>query len=81
RIAQSLALPPVVDEPASPLRDVSEGEACLTNSGFGADQERANIAMTSTLPYDLAPRVTSPAADEGRMQQTLNELTALCTSL
>nr|GFA47644.1 hypothetical protein [Tanacetum cinerariifolium] len=69
RIAQSLALPPVVDEPASPLRDVSEGEACLTNSGFG------------TLPYDLAPRVTSPAADEGRMQQTLNELTALCTSL
>nr|GEW01525.1 hypothetical protein [Tanacetum cinerariifolium] len=29
RIAQSSALPPVVDEPASPLRDVSQGEACL----------------------------------------------------
>nr|GEV49585.1 putative reverse transcriptase domain-containing protein [Tanacetum cinerariifolium] len=28
-----------------------------------------------------APRVTSPAADKGSMQQTLNELTALCTSL
>nr|GFD48719.1 hypothetical protein [Tanacetum cinerariifolium] len=28
-----------------------------------------------------APRVTSPAAEEGSMQQTLNELTAFCTSL
>nr|GFC56737.1 hypothetical protein [Tanacetum cinerariifolium] len=27
------------------------------------------------------PRVTSPAAAEGSMQQTINELTALCTSL
>nr|GEZ25030.1 hypothetical protein [Tanacetum cinerariifolium] len=27
------------------------------------------------------PRVTSPAAEEGSMQQTLNELTAFCTSL
>nr|GEW11062.1 hypothetical protein [Tanacetum cinerariifolium] len=52
RIAQSSALPPVADEPASPLRDVSE-----------------------------APRVTSPAADEGSKQQTLDELTAFCTSL
>nr|GFB47455.1 hypothetical protein [Tanacetum cinerariifolium] len=43
--------------------------------------DRANIAKTSTLPYDSAPRVTSPAADEGSMQQTLDELTALCTSL
>nr|GEU81529.1 hypothetical protein [Tanacetum cinerariifolium] len=69
------------DEPASPLRDVSQGEACLTDSGFGADQERENIAKTSTLPHDSAPRVTSPDADEGSMQQTLNELMALCTSL
>nr|GFD15565.1 hypothetical protein [Tanacetum cinerariifolium] len=30
---------------------------------------------------DSAPRVTSPAAEEGSMQQTLNELTALCNSL
>nr|GEX61308.1 hypothetical protein [Tanacetum cinerariifolium] len=27
------------------------------------------------------PRVTSPAADEGSMQQHISELTALCTSL
>nr|GFA52051.1 hypothetical protein [Tanacetum cinerariifolium] len=66
RIAQSSALPPVADEPASPLRDVSQGEACPTDFGFIADQDRATIAKSSTLPYDSAPRVTSPAANEGR---------------
>nr|GEV72156.1 hypothetical protein [Tanacetum cinerariifolium] len=81
RIAQSLALSLVADEPASPLRDVSEGEACPTDSGFEADQDRANIAKSSTLPHDSAPRVTSPTADEGSMQLKLDELTALCTSL
>nr|GEZ72161.1 hypothetical protein [Tanacetum cinerariifolium] len=66
RTAQSSVLPPTVDEPASPLSDVSQGEACPTDFGFGADQDRANIAKTSTLPYDSVPRVTSPDADEGR---------------
>nr|GEU57706.1 hypothetical protein [Tanacetum cinerariifolium] len=66
RIAQSSALPPVADEPASPLRDVSQGEACPTDSGFIADQDRITIAKSSTLPHDSAPRVTSPAADEGK---------------
>nr|GEV21398.1 putative ribonuclease H-like domain-containing protein [Tanacetum cinerariifolium] len=80
RIAQSLALPPVADEPASPLRDVGEGEACPTDFGFKADQERENIAKTSTLPYESTSRVTSLAADEGSMQHKLDELTALCTS-
>nr|GFD46379.1 hypothetical protein [Tanacetum cinerariifolium] len=37
-------------EPAYPLRDVSQGEACPTDSDFGADQDRANIAKTSTFP-------------------------------
>nr|GEV97373.1 hypothetical protein [Tanacetum cinerariifolium] len=81
RIAQSFALPTVADKPASPVRDVSEGEACLTKSGFIADQDRATIAKSSTLPHDSAPRVTSHAVDEGSMQQTISELTALCTSL
>nr|GFA65388.1 hypothetical protein [Tanacetum cinerariifolium] len=81
QIAQSSALPPVADEPASPVRDVSEGEACPTDSGFIVDQDRVIIAKSSTLPYDTAPRVTSPAAVEGSMQQTINKLTALCTSL
>nr|GEV80535.1 synaptobrevin, longin-like domain protein [Tanacetum cinerariifolium] len=81
RISHSLVLPPVADEPAFPLGDVSQGEACLTDSGFEADQDRANIAKTSTFPSDSTPRVTSLAADEGSMQQKLNELTALCTIL
>nr|GFD29105.1 hypothetical protein [Tanacetum cinerariifolium] len=68
-------------ETKKPHRDVSEGEACPTESGFIADQDRATIAKSSTLPYDSAPRVTSLAADEGSMQQTISELTALCTSL
>nr|GEY02368.1 hypothetical protein [Tanacetum cinerariifolium] len=50
RIAQSYALPPIADEPASPVRDDT-------------------------------PSVTSHAAEEGSMQQSINELTALCTSL
>nr|GEV54755.1 ribonuclease H-like domain-containing protein [Tanacetum cinerariifolium] len=53
RNAQSSALPPVADEPASPLRDVSQGEACPIDSGFVANQDRVNIAKTSTLPHDL----------------------------
>nr|GEY26775.1 ribonuclease H-like domain-containing protein [Tanacetum cinerariifolium] len=48
---------------------------------FQKDQDRATIAKSSTLPHDSAPRVTSPAAEEGSMQQAINELTALCTSL
>nr|GFB23162.1 hypothetical protein [Tanacetum cinerariifolium] len=68
-------------EPTSPLRDVSQGEACPTDSGFIADQGRATITKSFTLPHDSAPRVTSPAVDEGSMQQTINELTAFCTSL
>nr|GEY06465.1 hypothetical protein [Tanacetum cinerariifolium] len=65
RIAQSSALSTVVDEPASLVRDVSEGEACPTESGFIADQDRATIAKSSTLPHNSAPRVTSTATDEG----------------
>nr|GEU86217.1 hypothetical protein [Tanacetum cinerariifolium] len=58
-----------------------KGGACPTDSGLDADQDRANIPKTSTLPSDSTPRVTSLATDEGSMQQKLNELMALCTSL
>nr|GEU53805.1 hypothetical protein [Tanacetum cinerariifolium] len=63
------------------MRDDSQGEARPTDSGFIADQDRATIAKSPTLPRDSAPRVTSLAAEEGSMQQTINELTAFCTSL
>nr|GFC34618.1 hypothetical protein [Tanacetum cinerariifolium] len=81
RIAQSSALPTIANESASPVRDVSEGEAYPTESGFIADQDRATNAKSSTLPHDSAPRVTSLVANEGSMQHTISELTALCTSL
>nr|GEU39877.1 hypothetical protein [Tanacetum cinerariifolium] len=81
KIAQSLALLPVADEPASPIGDDSQCEACPTIFGIEVEQDMANITKTSTLPSDSTPRVTSLAADEGSMQQKLDELTALCTSL
>nr|GEX68111.1 hypothetical protein [Tanacetum cinerariifolium] len=54
-------------EPAYLQRDGNQGEACPTDSGFIADQDRATIAKSSTLPHDSAPRVTSLAADEGKI--------------
>nr|GFD52880.1 hypothetical protein [Tanacetum cinerariifolium] len=54
---------------------------CPTVSGLEADQDMANIPKTSTLPSDSTPKVTSLAADDGSLQQKLDELTALCTSL
>nr|GEY40261.1 hypothetical protein [Tanacetum cinerariifolium] len=60
RIAQSSALPTIADEPASPQMDVSQGEACPTDSGFIADQDRETIDKSSSLPHDSAPQVTSP---------------------
>nr|GFD16764.1 hypothetical protein [Tanacetum cinerariifolium] len=42
-IAQSKALPTATDEPASLLRDDSQGEAFLTASGLEAGQDRENI--------------------------------------
>nr|GEZ98898.1 hypothetical protein [Tanacetum cinerariifolium] len=76
RIAQSSTLPTIADEPASPQRDVSQREACSTDSCFIADQDRANIAKTSTLPHESTSRVTSLAADEGTQALEITELKA-----
>nr|GEY38239.1 hypothetical protein [Tanacetum cinerariifolium] len=81
RIVQSSVPLTVADEPTSPQSDASQGEACPTDSDFIAGQDRETIDKSSTLPHDSAPWVTSPAAVEGNMQQTIPELTALCTSL
>nr|GFA65421.1 hypothetical protein [Tanacetum cinerariifolium] len=81
QIAQSKALPTAADEPASLLRDDSQGEAFPTVSGLEAGHDRENIIKTSTLPHESTPRVTSLDAEEGSMQQQLQELTDLCTHL
>nr|GEV91916.1 hypothetical protein [Tanacetum cinerariifolium] len=69
KIAQSSVPPTITDETASHLRDVSQGEACPTDPGFIADQDRATIAKSSTFPYDSAPRVTSPATVKGKERE------------
>nr|GEX25232.1 hypothetical protein [Tanacetum cinerariifolium] len=71
---QKFTFQKVADEPASPLRDVIQGKACPTDSGFEADQDRATIAKTSTLPHDSAPRVTSLIAAEGTQELEINRL-------
>nr|GEV97510.1 hypothetical protein [Tanacetum cinerariifolium] len=76
RIAQSSALPTATNEPASPLGDDSQAKACPTVFGFVAEQDRANIIKTSTLPHDLPPRVTSLAADEGAQDLEIASLKA-----
>nr|GEU32565.1 putative ribonuclease H-like domain-containing protein [Tanacetum cinerariifolium] len=70
RIAQSSTLPPVADEHVSLIGDDSQGEAYPTVSGLEAEQDRANITKTSTLPSDSTPRVTSLAADEGSIEDS-----------
>nr|GEV80317.1 hypothetical protein [Tanacetum cinerariifolium] len=81
QIAQSKALPTAADDPASLLRDNSQGGAFPTISGLEAGHDRENIIKTSALPHDSTLRVTSLDADEGSMQQQLQELTDLCTRL
>nr|GEU54595.1 uncharacterized mitochondrial protein AtMg00810-like [Tanacetum cinerariifolium] len=81
RIAQYKALSTVADEPASLLRDDRQGEALPTVSGLDAGHDRENIIKTSALPHESTPRVTSLDADEGSMQQKLQELMDICTSL
>nr|GEV70566.1 hypothetical protein [Tanacetum cinerariifolium] len=81
RIAQSKALPTAADEPASLLRDDSQGEAFPTVFGLDVGQDRENIIKTSALPHNSTPGVTSLDADEGSMRQKLQELIDLCTGL
>nr|GFD17655.1 hypothetical protein [Tanacetum cinerariifolium] len=69
RIAQSSALLPAADEPASPLRDVSQGEACITDSGFIADQDRATITKLDE----------GEVAAEGTSEDTKEMATVLTT--
>nr|GEW21608.1 hypothetical protein [Tanacetum cinerariifolium] len=80
----SSSLPPAITETIPtvlPANNPLLGEACPTISGLEAEQDRANITKTSTLPSESTPEVTSLATDKGSMQQKLNELMYLCTML
>ncbi|GKB10107.1 hypothetical protein Tco_0844030 [Tanacetum coccineum] len=81
RIVQSKSLTPGADEPASPLRDDSHGEAFPTTTSLDAGQDKENIPKTSAMPYESSLRVTSLGGDEGSLQLKLNELMDFCTKL
>nr|GFC85367.1 hypothetical protein [Tanacetum cinerariifolium] len=87
RIAQSSALPPVADEPASPVRDVNRDRATIAKSSTlphdSAPMVTSSVADEGNLcmPHESSPRVPSLDADEGNMQQRLYELMELYTSL
>nr|GEZ85830.1 hypothetical protein [Tanacetum cinerariifolium] len=66
RVAQSKALSPDADEPASLSRDDRQREAFPTVSSLDAGQDKENIAKTSAMPHESSPRVASLDADEGR---------------
>nr|GEX76128.1 hypothetical protein [Tanacetum cinerariifolium] len=55
------------DEPASLLRDDSQGEAFPTVSSLDAGQDMKNINKTSALPHESSPVVTSLDAYEGKI--------------
>nr|GEW79975.1 reverse transcriptase domain-containing protein [Tanacetum cinerariifolium] len=64
RIAQSKALSPAADEPASLSRDERYEEAFPTVSSLDAGQDRENIAKTSVMSHESSSRVPSLDADE-----------------
>nr|GFA17233.1 hypothetical protein [Tanacetum cinerariifolium] len=73
-------IPTVTQPDPTPIRQYSRRARIAQSSALLTVADEP-ASPTSTLPYDSTPRVTSPAADEGSMQQNISELTALCTSL
>nr|GEZ81370.1 hypothetical protein [Tanacetum cinerariifolium] len=79
RIAQSSALLTVTDEPASPVRDDSQGEAFPTDFGFIADQDRATIAKSNNEGEAAAERIREAAAE--RISNDSEEIVRVLTSM
>nr|GEX36656.1 putative ribonuclease H-like domain-containing protein [Tanacetum cinerariifolium] len=83
----SLSLPTVPTEPLPTIipTDTAQLRQYIRRAriaqSLALPLDRANIPKTSTLPSDSTPMVTSLAADEGSMQQKLDELMTLCISL
>nr|GFB94952.1 hypothetical protein [Tanacetum cinerariifolium] len=79
RIAQSSALPTVADEPTSPVRDDSQGEACPTDSSFIADQDRATIAKGGDpmKGRQLLKKISTDSEEIARVLTSLDEATVL----
>nr|GEW29345.1 hypothetical protein [Tanacetum cinerariifolium] len=80
RIAQSTTLPTAVDEPASPLGDDSQGEACPTVSGLEARQDRARIKFLKDKDGGGAEPSREDATIKGRSLETGEEAANILTS-
>nr|GEU99248.1 hypothetical protein [Tanacetum cinerariifolium] len=81
RISQSKVPSPGADETIFLTGDVRYEEAFPTDTSLDAGQDRENIAKTFDIPHKALPRVTSLGGDEGSIQQKLQELMDICTSL
>nr|GEV68908.1 hypothetical protein [Tanacetum cinerariifolium] len=77
----SLSLHPTASTKTIPTETPSEIPTIRQYSRRATQIAQENIIKTSTLPHDSPPRVTSLDADEGSMQQQLQELTNLYTRL
>nr|GEY34084.1 hypothetical protein [Tanacetum cinerariifolium] len=73
-IAQSFVPSTVADEPASPLRDVSQGEACPTDSGFIADQDRETIANLQRQHSELLAKFQAHEVEINRLKERVKLL-------
>nr|GEW08975.1 synaptobrevin, longin-like domain protein [Tanacetum cinerariifolium] len=81
RIFWSKVPSPGADEIAFPTGDVRYREAFPTVPGLDVGQDMENIAKTSAMPHEALPKATSLSGGEGSMQQKLQELMDMCTSL
>nr|GFB48175.1 hypothetical protein [Tanacetum cinerariifolium] len=77
RIAQSSVLPTIADEPASPGGDDSQGEACPTDSGLIADQDRETIAKRSNKGEAAAERISTDSEEIARVLTSLDATNVL----
>nr|GEW38667.1 hypothetical protein [Tanacetum cinerariifolium] len=74
RIAQSSALLTVANKLDSPLRDVSQGEACPIDSGFIADQDRATIANLQRQISELTTKFQAQEVEINRLKERVKLL-------
>nr|GEY70771.1 hypothetical protein [Tanacetum cinerariifolium] len=80
-IRRHLKLNDEEDEIAFLIGDVRYGEAFPTDTCLDVGQDKENVAKTSVMSHEALPMVTSLGGGEGIMQQKIQELMDICTSL
>nr|GFA48780.1 hypothetical protein [Tanacetum cinerariifolium] len=74
RIAQSKALSPATEEPASLSRDDRQGEAFPIVSSLDAGQDKENISKTSALPMNKESRSAKPTQEDAPITGGIMEI-------